>query len=479
MTAEGSAQRRYAVVGVGSRAGMYIAALAGRYADVGRIVAWCDTNPTRMSYYDAVLAAAGRRAPARYSPDAFDTLLSEQQPDVVIVTSPDATHHQYVTAALAAGHDVVVEKPLTTTLEGARAIAQAAASSAAGVIVTFNYRYSPRNSTLRQLIASGAIGTATSLHFEWVLDTVHGADYFRRWHRDKSVSGGLLVHKSSHHFDLVNWWLADVPEMVFAAGALRFYGEANAAARGLTPRPARSTGAPGAPTDPFALDLDADDTLRELYLKAERDDGYLRDRDVFSPGISIEDNAGVLVTYRSGAILTYALNAHSPWEGYRVSVNGTEGRIELDVVERGFVQPAGAAGVVGRPAVDPSVRPETPHADGAGNPRRAGHRLLLQRHWERARDIPIAGESGAHGGGDSHLLDEVFRPSHAPDPLERRAGHRDGLRSVAVGIAANQSLETGLPVRISQFGLPLERTVRAVAHHHHDPAAEPAAAPTE
>ena len=67
---------------------------------------------------------------------------------------------------------------------------------------------------------------------------------------------------------------------------------------------------------------------------------------------------------------------------------------------------------------------------------------------------------GAHGGGDAHLLEDVFRPRRAPDPLGRRAGYRDGLRSVAVGIAANQALETGLPVRISTFDLPLEETVR-------------------
>jgi predicted dehydrogenase len=452
-------QRRYAVVGVGSRAAMYIDALALRYAQVGTIVAWCDTNPTRMSYYDRVLAGAGRPAPARYPPDAFPRLLTEQRPDVVIVTSPDATHHVYVTAALVAGCDVVVEKPLTTALEPARAIAEAAGSSAGNLIVTFNYRYSPRNSELRRLIASGEIGSVTSVHFEWVLDTVHGADYFRRWHRDKSISGGLLVHKSSHHFDLVNWWLADVPETVVAAGALRFYGDANAEARGLPPRPMRSTGAPGAVDDPFALDLAADDTLRELYLKAEADDGYLRDRDVFSPGISIEDNLGVLVTYRSGAILTYALNAHSPWEGYRVSVNGTEGRAELDVVERGLVQPAGATGLVGRPPVDPSVRPDRRGEIGAGHPRPAGERLLLQRHWEPARDIPIPEGAGAHGGGDTQLLGEVFSPRGEPDPLHRPAGYRDGLRSAAVGIAANRSMETGLPVRISEFGLPLEQPV--------------------
>ena len=447
--------KRYAVVGTGSRAAIYIDALANSYADVGAIVAWCEPNPTRMTYYDRVLTSAGHTAPTRYAPDDFAKLLTDQKPDVVIVTSPDATHHRYATAALDAGASVVVEKPLTTALDPAQAIAKAVESSSAGLIVTFNYRYSPRNSEVRRLIASGAIGKVTSIHFEWVLDTVHGADYFRRWHRDKSISGGLLVHKSSHHFDLVNWWLADVPETVTALGGLRFYGDQNAAERGLTDRPSRSAGAPGAADDPFALDLAADDKLRQLYLEAEGDDGYIRDQDVFSPGITIEDNMGLLVGYRSGAILTYALNAHSPWEGYRVAVNGTEGRLELDVVERGFVQ--GATGVVGRPAVDPSVNPDAPTAGGTTNPRPAGERLLVQRHWEQAVEIPIPEGDGAHGGGDSHLLDDVFRPTGTPDPLERRAGYRDGLRSVAVGIAANRSLETGLPVHIAEFGLPLDR----------------------
>jgi len=210
---------------------MYVEALTSTHADVGTVVAWCDPNPTRMSFYDEVVRGAGEPLPARYAPARFADLLREQRPDAVIVTSPDATHHGYASAGLRADRDVVVEKPLTTTVESARLIDEAARRSAGELIMTFNYRYSPRNSEVRRLIADGAIGTVTSVHFEWVLDTVHGADYFRRWHRDKANSGGLLVHKASHHFDLVNWWLDDVPEAVFALGGLRFYGARNAAAR--------------------------------------------------------------------------------------------------------------------------------------------------------------------------------------------------------------------------------------------------------
>jgi hypothetical protein len=132
-----------------------------------------------------------------------------------------------------------------------------------------------------------------------------------------------------------------------------------------------------------------------------------------------------------------------------VSINGTEGRLELEVVERSFV------GTVDR-AVDPSVNPDDPTAT-ATNPRPAGERILLQRHWEPAQEIPIPAGEGGHGGGDNHLLDDIFRPSTTPDPLHHRAGYQDGLRSVAVGIAANRSLETGQPVSIREFNLPLDR----------------------
>ena len=120
MVAEAPSRRRYAVVGTGSRAGMYVKALATTHADVGTLVAWCEPNPVRMDYHDDALRAAGLPVPARYAPGDFDGLLAGQRPDVVVVTSPDATHDRFATAALDAGCDVVVEKPLTTTLAGGK-----------------------------------------------------------------------------------------------------------------------------------------------------------------------------------------------------------------------------------------------------------------------------------------------------------------------------------------------------------------------
>jgi len=435
-------QKNYALVGVGSRAQMYLEAIAGPHADTARLVAWGDTNAGRLAWSAARFPALG--TPAVFELDGLAEAVRTHDIDTVIVTSPDATHAEYIATALDAGADVVVEKPLTTSPEGVRRIADAVERTGRDVTITFNYRYAPRNTALRQLVASGEIGEVTSVHFEWVLDTAHGADYFRRWHREKANSGGLLIHKASHHFDLVNWWIGDSPAKVYASGGLRFYGAEAAARRGLGPRPERGT-TDSELRDRFSLDLRRDPLFKGLYLDQEAYDGYLRDRDVFDPGITIEDNLSLVVDYSSGSTMSYSLNAHAPWEGYTVAVNGTEGRAELTVVERGAVMLDESGSVV----VAPSARPDLVVDEGA---RPVSERLVVQRHWEGAREVEIPHGAGGHGGGDALLLREVFAGGEV-DPLGRAATWRDGVRAVVVGLAGNLSLETGQAVRIADLDL--------------------------
>ncbi|GAA1976075.1 Gfo/Idh/MocA family oxidoreductase [Isoptericola halotolerans] len=425
-------RRRYAVVGTGHRARLYTDAMTGEHADVADLVALCDTNPVRLAFHTERARRAGADVPAGYDAHDVGRMLDEVRPDVVVVSSPDRMHAEHVAAALHHGADVVVEKPLTIDAAGMYTILAAARTSGRQVTVAHNYRYAPRNAALRQVVADGRIGDVVSVHFEWLLDTAHGADYFRRWHRDKATSGGLLVHKASHHFDLVGWWTQDVPESVYARGGLRFYGEA---------------AGDGGPR--YALDLAADPELASLYAGDAATDGYRRDRDPFSPGATIEDTLSLLVGYRSGASMTYSLTAHSPWEGYRVAINGTRGRAELDVVERCHT----TEGL-------PGARPD----DGASaccEVRRGGGRLVVQEHWGRAVEVPLVGSAG-HGEGDAAMLHDVLRDHLPPseggpvaDPLGRRAGVVDGLRAVAVGVAGNRSLATGQVVPVASLGIPL------------------------
>jgi hypothetical protein len=125
-------------------------------------------------------------------------------------------------------------------------------------------------------------------------------------------------------------------------------------------------------------------------------------------------------------------------------VNGTLGRAELQVVERSAVLRAAS----GAPIIDPSAQEDR----GSSPVRPAGERLLLQRHWENPVEVPIPDAAGAHGGGDALMFEHLFRGGGA-DPLRRRAGWRDGVAAVAVGIAGNRSLETGEAVRVADLEL--------------------------
>ncbi|MFE1795576.1 Gfo/Idh/MocA family protein [Streptomyces sp. NPDC059517] len=449
---DSASRRRCAVVGLGARARLFTQALAGPYADRVDLVGFCDVNAHRMAVHNGWLTAdhPGREPVPAYAAEDFDLMLRRERVDLVVVCSVDRTHDDYIVRALDAGCDVVTEKPMTTDADRARRILAARQRSGREVRVAFNYRYNPVHSAVRELIAAGEIGEVGSVHFEWLLDLRHGADYFRRWHRNKADSGGLMVHKSTHHFDLVNWWLGTEPETVFAQGGLFFYGDEAGGRRGLARPYTRAHGSPAAQGDPFAVHLADSPVLGALYLDAEGEDGYHRDQNVFGPGVTIEDDMAVLVRYASGASLTYHLTAYAPWEGYRVAFNGSEGRLELLVEESTWSRPGTRtdAGSEGHTGVRAEGASAVLHGADVGD--EAGRtELLLRRHWERPREVKVPTGEGGHGGGDVRMLQDLFGPHRtAPDPLGRAADAHDGAKSLVTGLAANESFVTGVPVRV-------------------------------
>ncbi|MFI9173752.1 Gfo/Idh/MocA family protein [Streptomyces lincolnensis] len=436
--------RRAAVVGTGHRAQLFTRALAERPGHL--VAALCDPSPTRMAFHNGLLAAAGEPAATSWAPDRFADMLAKEDIDEVVVTTVDAEHDRYIVPALKAGCRVVTEKPMTVDADRCARILDTVRDTGNSLTVAFNYRFNPAHEKVRALLAEGAIGEVLSVHFEWLLDVRHGADYFRRWHREKHHSGGLMVHKSSHHFDLVNWWLGDEPREAFGYGRLAFYGREAGERHGLRRDYDRAHGAAPAADDPFALDLAADDTLRALYLDAEPDNGYVRDRNVFDGPVTIEDDMSVLVRYDRGAAMTYHLTAYSPWEGYRVMFNGSAGRLELEVEESRWQPPRGritsASGAV--------------HGDTAAE-HAGGARLILRPLWRPPVEVPLVTAHEAHGGGDPRMLDALFgsvesvesgEPTDAGAGTHPTATERDGALALAVGLAANRCFETGEPARI-------------------------------
>ncbi len=433
--------RRYAIVGTGSRAEMYITATTDTFAEYADLVALCDVSQTRMNWYNAQLQKSGLSPRPTYLASNFDKMIAETHPDVVIVATIDRTHHEYIIRAMELGCDVITEKPMTTTVESLRAIFDAIDHTGKSLRVTFNYRYAPSYTRLRELIMQGVVGRPLAVDFSWLLDTSHGADYFRRWHREKQNTGGLLVHKATHHFDLVNWWIDSYPQQVFALGNLLFYGRANAESRGENYPYQRYTGEPAAKNDPFALFLDEKEAFRNLYLNAEAETGYIRDRNVFGEPITIEDTMTVTARYRNGVLLSYCLIAYSPWEGLRVAITGTKGRVELDIMEN-----------VNHLLGDNDVSASTTAFKSAT--------LRVFPIFGKPFEVEIPPAEGGHGGADPVMLEQIFSPNAPPDPFHRMASHIDGAASVLVGISANEAMKTERLVTVDDL-FPLRDKITA------------------
>ena len=420
---------RYAQVGLGDRSILFTWAITQQYAQNSELVAISDSNPGRLELRQRMVGAADSH-PASYAPDQFDQMVADTKPDVVVVTTIDSTHDHYICRAMQLGCDVITEKPMTTDAEKCQRIIDTQKTTGRQLRVTFNYRYAPFRTQVKDLLMSGVIGDIKSVDFHWMLDTHHGADYFRRWHRLKRNSGGLLVHKATHHFDLINWWLSSIPETVYATGSRQFYTPKTANRYGFRQRAERCLDCPESLNCPFFMDLQADGLRKTLYLEQEHHDGYFRDRCVFSSEIDIEDSIQAVVNYQSGASMSYSLNAFMPWEGYTVAFNGSKGRLEHICMETSYTSGDGS--------VPGELVPQ-------------GTKITVHPHFQAAYDVEIDEGGGGHGGADPLLMADVFAPERPSDPYLRAADHRAGAYSILTGIAANRSISEARPIRIDSL----------------------------
>jgi predicted dehydrogenase len=360
-------------------------------------------------------------------------MIAETRPDVMLVVGPDYTHCEHTVTALENGCDVIVEKPMVISSEQARRVRAAESSSGRKVTVAFNYRYTPTHKRLKRMILDGKLGRIMNVELIYNLDTWHGSSYFYRWNRDRARSGGLSIHKCCHHFDLVNWWLDDAPEQVFAFGALNYYGGQGA----LRPRDAQ--GRPLSPAEEkrqcrifqkYYADKAAPDSneIRTGWDQFELpyDAQYPRDqrRYIYDDEIAIEDTYSAVVRYRGGASLSYSCNFCTPWEGYLLGMNGTGGRIEI--VHHSNPDPTGQTA----PAEETGVITYYPLFGGK-------------------QVIAVPPVAGGHGGADFVLQNDLFAgPSPESRALRLLAGSEAGAYSVAIGEAVWRSARENRPIAI-------------------------------
>ncbi|MCK5811439.1 MAG: Gfo/Idh/MocA family oxidoreductase [Clostridiales bacterium] len=401
--------KKYVLVGASGRGyNTYAKNMVKYFNKQARIVGMFDINTTRMNYINQQL---GTEIPIFTD---FDLMMVECKPDCAIITTVDAYHHEFIVKVLKYNCDVIVEKPLATDSKKVKAIKDAYQKSTNNITITFNYRFTPYVTAIKQLLTTNVIGEIHHVDFEYLLGRSHGSDYYRRWHRYMNKSGGLLVHKSTHHFDLVNWWLDKRPLSVSAHGSLEFYGE-----NGKISGERCSTCIHNEKCE-FYVDYINQDYFKQFYFDAEFEDGYHRDGCVFDKSIDIYDTMSVRVLYEKNTTLTYSLTAYNPYEGFKASILGTKGRIEI------------AEYHTGEHKDDKTYTINIYDING--------------NHIEKV----INKSTGDHGGGDQLLLQMLFLDD-IKDPLGHMASLQAGIDSAMIGISANESIISNKNIKISEL----------------------------
>jgi predicted dehydrogenase len=417
-------KKRYAVCGVSGRAiGMYVKPMVKDFAHCVDLVGLLDIDPLRFKVCKDIVPEA--KDVPEYLNTEFDKMIEEQKPDAILVVSMDCTHVEYIIRGLEKGLDVICEKPMTTNTDDALRVMEAEKKSKGKVICTFNYRYKAVHRKLREMILDGKIGRVTHVDLNWYIDIRHGSSYFNRWNRMRENSGSLSIHKSSHHFDLVNWWIDGIPEQVHAFGALNHYG-------------------PNGPFNPSKKDgrdcqncpefnqcryktrwatrnstmFVPDDHLNSFESKVKQYSNYSPFRCIFDSEINIYDTFVVNVKYRNGALLNYSANFSTPYEGYHLAINGTHGRLEtLEFVGSGASQ--------------------LPDLNG-------GDQYIDYYPIFAGRErIHVISGTGGHGGGDPLLLEDIFLGEDPARKYDILAKSVDGLRAISVGDAVFNSIKDG------------------------------------
>ena len=411
------ADRQHVVlIGASTRATYAFAEpLLREYASTHEIVGCFDINPERIRVMSEHLQC---RIPAFSD---FDRMVAETRPNLAIITTMDCTHVDYIEKALAHGLGFLCDKPLCTDASQCRRILAALAKfSPTMAVAGHNCRYVPAMMKMKELIDSGKIGRVHSVVLNMRLGREHGTSYFRRWNGRQRYSGGLLIHKASHQFDLIDWLIQSKPVKVAALGGQAVFGPRNSPFRGE-----RCGTCQHSAQCKFYMNISDHQNLRSrlAWAAAQRSQAFTTDLCVFGEDADSIDRATVGIEYANGVCATFDLNAFPGVAGEDLRVEGSLGTLEHRIR---YGQGSDAQ-------VQDGSAPTTTDTLQYVSPA-----IVVQ-------DIPVPVVEGGHGGADPVMLAELFglRP-----PSIARATLDEAIQAVLIGDAANRSIRDGRTVDV-------------------------------
>jgi predicted dehydrogenase len=185
--------------------------LSDLYPELGADIRFVIAADTVESARDLAVEGLGfETATANYL-----EVINHPDVDIVSICSPNYLHHEIAMAAIKAGKDFWIEKPMGRNEAESREIAEGAAKSKLMSAVGFNYRHAPALMHARKMIKDGQLGEITNVHISFIADYVNDPGGAFTWRFENKFAGsGVFGDLLSHGFDLAQFVVGDITEIM-------------------------------------------------------------------------------------------------------------------------------------------------------------------------------------------------------------------------------------------------------------------------
>ncbi len=403
-----------AILGVGSRGGNAYGAEMHRQRDRFKITAICDVNKDKLSHYGKLLDIDPKN---RF--DSEEKFFAEKRADVLLICTFDNLHPKECVRAFELGYDVLLEKPVASTGEDCKMIAEAQEKSGRRATVCHVLRYSPIYEKLYELVHSGRIGKLLYIDACEPVNYWHFAHSFVRGNSASTKRAApMLISKCCHDLDLIVYYAGSECESVSSVGGLSFFTQENAPENSASrcsecdlitdcPYSARRLyidrwHEAGEPENSWPTAMLAEAPVTEKKLLDAIEKGPYG-RCVFRCDNDVYDNQAVLMSFKNGVKASFSVTAFNTGASRRYSFHGTYGTVEL-----------------------------------------IGDKIIFRRYGEPEEvyltsELTKKGEE--HGGGDVRLIDSLYQEmtgnGKSPTALE------SSIEGYLIGIAADESRKLG------------------------------------
>ncbi|OUS77129.1 oxidoreductase [Paenibacillus sp. MY03] len=409
------------LLGAGSRGRYIYGPYAEKYPHELRIVAVAEPDAERRSSFAALHGIAPERTYTSWE-RAFD---EGRIADVMIICTLDRMHYEPAMKAMELGYHVMLEKPMSPSMEECIRLEEASLRLRRLLAVTHVLRYSPFWSGIKRCIDEGELGTVGTIQLTENVGYRHMTHSYVRgnWRKAEETSPMILA-KSCHDLDLVSWMMGQPCTNVSSYGSLLHFRPENAPA-GSTERCMEGCAVERdcpfsavklylrQPTHEWARYM-TDDPTQEGIITALKDGPF--GRCVYRCDNNVVDHQVVNMAFENGANASFIMSGLTESGTRRVQIMGTAGEIIGDMDKGSFV--------LYRYATDERIE----------------HRCSV--------------EGDGHGGGDERMVAAFLRDVRSFDrnPSQGLTSATASLQSHLIAFAAEHSrLRDGESVRLAEF----------------------------